>query len=311
MLPSTRVTAVVLTYNEAVHIDRCLERLTPIADRIVVIDSFSTDDTVALAMRHGAEVFQNRFVNHALQFAWGLDAARIDDGWVLRIDCDEYLEPALIDEVRDRLPRFDATVGAIAFRRKVYFQGRWIRWGGYYRTVLTRMWRAGAAHVEARWMDEHVVVTRGETVRLSRGDLVDDNLKDITWWTDKHNGYATRQMIEFLTLEHPDLMARVTPASATLNGAARTKRLLRNGVYARAPLYLRALLYFLQRYVFRLGFLDGRRGFVFHVLQGFWNFLLVDVKVGEARGYIAAHGVDAFRAHLAERHGIALPVPPQ
>ena len=303
----TSVTAVVLTFNESIHIGRCIARLKPIADRIVVIDSFSTDDTVAIAHAAGATVFQHPFVNHAAQFAWGLEQAAIDDGWVLRVDADEYIEPALIDALRQAVTELPADVTGIDMRRKVYFQGRWIRWGGYYNTVLTRMWRAGTAHVEQRWMDEHVAMLRGRTVWLKAGDLVDDNLRDLTWWTDKHNGYTTRQMIEFLNLEYP-LMPPGT-GDDKLSARANRKRFMRNSLYARSPLYLRATLYFMQRYFLRLGFLDGRRGFVFHFLQGYWNFMLMDAKVDEGRRYIAEHGIDAFLRHLAERHNIILTPP--
>jgi glycosyltransferase involved in cell wall biosynthesis len=299
------ITAVILTFNEAIHIERCLARLAPLGARLVVVDSFSTDGTVEIARQMGAEVLQNPFVNHAAQFQWGVDEARMAEGWVLRIDADEYLEPALIDEIRDQLDSLPDEVAAVSFRRKVLFQGKWIRWGGYYPTVLTRLWRAGAAHIEQRWMDEHVVVERGETQLFRRGDLVDDNLHEIAHWTDKHNKYTTRQMIEFLSLDFP-LIPDEQRSRGALNRDARLKRFLRNGVYARSPLYLRALLYYLQRYVLRLGFLDGRRGFVFHTLQGFWNFLLVDVKIGEARAFIAREGLPAFLEHLEKRHGIAL-----
>lgn len=301
-----RITAVVLTYNEALHIDRCLLRLKAVADRMVVIDSYSTDDTVDIARSHGAEILQNTFVNQAAQFQWGVDQAEIGSGWVLRIDADEYLEEALIAEIRERLPSLDAGIGAIAMRRKVYFQGRWIRWGGYYPTVLTRLWRVGAASIEQRWMDEHVLVHEGRTLLFKRGDLVDDNRKDLTDWTAKHNGYATRQAVEFLSLEYPLLPRR---NSGSLNAAARAKRMLRNGFYAKAPLFLRVFLYQFLRYFVRLGFLDGRKGLVFHTLQGFWNFFLVDAKIAESREYIERHGLDAFRRHLADRHGMTLPEP--
>jgi glycosyltransferase involved in cell wall biosynthesis len=299
-----RITAVVLTFNEAVHIERCLTGLASVADRVVVVDSFSSDGTVEIARAHGAEVLQNPFVNHAAQFQWGVDQAGIAAGWILRIDADEYLEDALATEIRERLPSLDADVGAIAMRRKVFFQGQWIRWGGYYPTVLTRLWRVGAASIEQRWMDEHVLVRHGRTLLFKRGDLVDDNLKDLTDWTAKHNSYATRQAVEFLSMQFPLLPNR---NSGALNTGARFKRLLRNGIYARAPLFLRVFLYQFQRYVLRLGFLDGRKGLVFHTLQGFWNFFLVDAKIAESRDYIRRHGLAAFRQHLAERHGVTLP----
>lgn len=304
---SSRITAVILTYNEELHIGRCLDRLQGLAERILVIDSFSTDATLDIARSKGAEILQNRFVNHAAQFQWGIDQGDIADGWILRIDSDEYLEPALIDEIRARLPGSPDEVGAVAMQRKVFFQGQWIRWGGYYPTVLTRLWRVGAASIEQRWMDEHVLVTRGRTELFRGGDLVDDNRKDLTDWTAKHNNYTTRQAIEFLSLEYPLLPQRNAGA---LNRKARLKRFLRNTFYATAPLFLRVFLYQFQRYVLRLGFLDGRKGLVFHTLQGFWNFFLVDAKIAEARQFISAHGLDAYRTHLAERHGISLPQTP-
>lgn len=301
------ITAIVLTRDEAIHIARCIERLRPLADRIVVVDSHSIDDTVAIAGAAGAEVWIHEFVNYAVQFQWALDQLDESDGWIVRIDADEWLEPSAIAEIKRRMESSAPDVGAFEIRRKVIFRGRWIRWGGYYRTVLTRAWRAGAARIEQRWMDEHITVDHGRIERISAGDLVDENLKDITDWTAKHNSYTTRQMIDFINLEVP--LLPVATAATTLNQAAQTQRFLRNSVYARAPLYLRALLYFLQRYILRLGFLDGRQGLVFHTLQGFWNFFLIDAKVDEARTYIRDHGIDAFRDHLATRYGIDLITP--
>ena len=301
------ITAIVLTRDEAVHIARCIERLRSLADRIVVVDSRSTDNTVAIAQAAGAEVWGHDFTNYAVQFQWALDQLGGSLGWVIRIDADEWFEPSAIAELKRRIEQASPDVGAFEIRRKVIFRGRWIRWGGYYRTVLTRAWRAGTAHIEQRWMDEHIVVDQGRIERIGDGDLVDENLKDITDWTAKHNGYTTRQMIDFINLEVP--LVRITEAATTLNRAAQTQRFLRNRVYARSPLYLRALLYFLQRYILRLGFLDGRQGLVFHTLQGFWNFFLIDAKVDEARSYIRDHGADAFRQYLATRHGIDLTTP--
>jgi glycosyltransferase involved in cell wall biosynthesis len=305
--PQALVTAIIITFNEAVHLRRCIERLKPLADRIVVVDSFSTDGTVEIARSLGAELLQNPFVNHATQFNWGLDAAAVTEGWVLRIDADEWLEAEAIEELQRLLPTLGDEVAAVSLRRKVIFQGGWIRRGGYYPVILTRLWRAGRGRVEQRWMDEHVAITGGETKLLQRGDLVDENVKDLTDWTAKHNSYATRQMIEEINLQFPLFAGH--EADNKLNAAATRKRFLRTRVYSKVPLYARALLYFIYRYILRLGFLDGSRGLVFHTLQGFWFFFLVDAKVDEARRFIAAHGLAEFRAHLARRHNILLEPP--
>lgn len=300
MLP---ITALILSYNEEVHIARCIERLQTFVSRIVVVDSFSTDRTVEIALGMGVEVLQNSWKNYADQFQWAMDNANVATPWTMRIDCDEWLEDGLIETISRELVILPLEVSACDFKLKVVFKGQFIRWGGYYRTVLTRLWRTGAAEIEKRWMDEHIVLKHGRRHRFYGGDLVDENLKDLTWWTEKHNGYATRQMIDFISLEQP-LFPVDKRVQADSNKSAKWKRFLRNKVYAGTPLYLRAVLYFFQRYFLRLGFLDGKKGFVWHFLQGFWFFVLMDAKVDEARTYIREHGLEAFKQHLADRYGV-------
>jgi hypothetical protein len=153
-------------------------------------------------------------------------------------------------------------------------------------------------------MDEHVVLLRGERVQFTH-DFVDHNLNDITWWTEKHNRFTTRQMVDFINLEH-SLFPIDAGAGVQGHGQASWKRFLRTRVFARAPLYVRALAYFFVRYVLRLGFLDGKQGLAFHFLQGCWNWMLVDAKIDEARSFIRQHGVEAFKEQLRARHKIEL-----
>jgi hypothetical protein len=137
---------------------------------------------------------------------------------------------------------------------------------------------------------------RGRAVLLEGGDLVDHNLAGLDAWTAKHNRYATLAMVDAINRDYPlfEEDRRIEQSAS----AARRNRFLKNSVYGRAPLFLRALLLFLYRYVFRLGFLDGRIGFVFHVLHGFWVFLLIDAKIDEARDFIKAQGLEAFKQSL-------------
>ncbi len=297
------VTAVILAFNEAIHIERCITRVWPAVQRIVVIDSFSTDETVEIARRCGAEVLQRAWKNHADQFQWALDTVQFDTDWIMRIDCDEYLEDGLIDEIRTRLPTLPTDVAGVDFKRKVIFRGRFIRWGGYYTTHLTLLWRTGMGRMEQRWMDERIALDGGQVVDFRGGDTVDENLNDIGWWTAKHNGYATLQMVDFINRKYA-----LFPIDTGIDegGASRTRwrRFLRNRIYGEAPLYLRAVLYFLQRYFLRLGFLDGREGFVWHFLHGFWFFVLMDAKIDEAEAFIGAHGVEAFRLRLKDHYKV-------
>jgi glycosyltransferase involved in cell wall biosynthesis len=290
------ITLILISYNEEIHMERCLSRIAPWMARVVVIDSFSTDATAAIAEKHGAEVIKHPFKNHADQFRFGLQAAAPTTDWVMRIDCDEYFEESAFEALAQLLPTLPEDVTGVNVRRKLIFREQWIRHGRYYPVILLRLWRNGAAEMEQRWMDEHMVLTHGRAVLLEGGDLVDHNLAGLDAWTAKHNRYATLAMVDAINREHP-LFQEDKRMEAT-EGAARRNRFLKNSVYGRAPLYLRALLLFLYRYIFRLGFLDGRIGFCFHVLHGFWVFMLIDAKIDEARDYIREHGLDAFKQRL-------------
>lgn len=296
------VTCLILTKNEELHLDRCLERVAPFVARTVIIDSFSTDRTLDIARAHGAEILQHPFSNHAAQFNWGMGQAKIGTAWTLRLDADEYLDTHALEAMRQVVETAAPDVGAVAFRRGVVFRGVRIAHGGIGEVMLTRLWRTGQARLEARWMDEHVEVTSGCTIDEPRGAIIDETRKDLHWFTAKHNDYATRQMVQHLLAERGEGGA----ADAHLNAHAAAKRALRERLYIPAPLHVRALLYFLWRYFLKRGWRDGREGLPYHGLQGLWNFMLVDLKLAEARRTIAETGWDGFRRSLKLRHGIAL-----
>ena len=288
-----KLAAVVLTLNEARHLPRCLASLRGVADSVTVVDSFSNDETPRVAGEHGARVVQRAWVNHADQLNWALTRLDADTGWVLNIDADEYLSPALAAEIRERLPALEAGINGVAFRRLVIFQGRAVRFGGVSRAPVLRLFRYGRARSESRWMDAHV--KGAEPSVTFRGELIDENLKPLTWWTDKHNRYASLEAVDLLNLEY-GFGPRDSIAGLRGGSRAGAKRWVKERVYARLPRGIRALAYFLYCYVFRLGFLDGPSGAVFHVLQGFWYRYLVDAKIAEVERCMRDSGADAATA---------------
>jgi glycosyltransferase involved in cell wall biosynthesis len=274
----TNLAIVILTHNEAIHISRVLSNVAPIAREIFVIDSFSSDNTVELARSAGATVLQNKFVNYAKQFEWALNNAPIASEWVMRLDADELLTSELIQEIERVLPSLPGSVTGINLNRRHIFLGRWIRHGGRYPLVLLRIWRKGSARIEQRWMDEHMTLMSGEAITLTH-DFMDDNLNDLTFFTTKHNGYATREAIDVLAQKYR-LFQSV--GSVPLGSAqASSKRRLKEKLYNRLGLWAGPFGYFLFRYVFQLGMLDGREGLIYHLLQGFWYRFLVAAKVEE------------------------------
>ncbi len=272
------ITAIILTYNESIHLKRCIESIHEITKEIIVIDSYSTDNTVEIARELGATVHQRKFINQAEQFQWGLDNLPIQTEWIMRLDADEYLLPELCREIKYKIPLTPPEVSAYLLKRRVYFMDRWIRYGGYYPTKLLRLWRTGLGTVEQRWMDEHIVVSTGQVSELDN-DFVDHNLNNLTWWTEKHNHYSTREATDLLNQEYGFLNNNSTSEKLNSEQQSAQKRFLKNRVYSKCPLLLRAFLYFSLRYFGQRGFLDGKAGFIWHVLQGFWYRFLVDAKI--------------------------------
>ena len=276
----TDLAVVILAYNEAAHIERAVRSLRALGAAAFVIDSFSTDGTPELARAAGATVVQHRFVNYAQQYQWALDTLPIESGWVMRLDADETLTPELVEEIRRRLPTLPPDVTGVNLKRRHVFLGRWIRHGGRYPLVLLRIWRRGCARIEQRWMDEHMVLLHGRSVTFEH-DFSDENLNDITYFTDKHNKYATREAIDVLSMRYGLVFVYHAIFTVEASVQASRKRLVKERLYNHLPLWCGPLGYFVLRYLFQLGFLDGTEGLIYHALQGFWYRFLVAAKVWE------------------------------
>lgn len=271
------VTVIILTRDEEKHIERSINSVISFASRILVVDSGSTDSTVNIARSLGAEVVFHTWKNYATQFNWALDQLPQDTEWVLRLDADEFVTVGLADEIVKTLQRVPSEVGGLIVTRAMMFMGRMMRYGGLYPIKVLRLFRFGHARCEERWMDEHIKL-EGLSINL-KGLIIDHNLNNLTWWTSKHNSYASREVIDLLNIKYKFLKAD----SLSYDGSNQAfyKRWLKEKVYSIMPLSIRALSYFLYRYIIKLGFLDGREGLVFHVLQGFWYRFLVDAKFTE------------------------------
>ena len=293
---SVDLTVIILTLDEEKHLPRCLNSIRDIAKAIVVVDCYSTDKTLEIAREFGARVLQNRWVNYATQFNWALTQLDANTDWVLRIDADEYVSPQLAAEIRERLPGIKPAVDGVFCGRRMTFQGKMIRFGGVFPVRVLRLFRYGRGQCENRWMDEHVKVA-GTTVDL-KGELIDDNLNSLNWWTNKHNLYASREAVDLLNLQY-GFMPHDSVAKLRGGSQAGTKRWIKEVVYANLPGGFRAAAYFFYRYIIRMGFLDGQAGAAFHFLQGLWYRYLVDTKVAEVERYMKEHDVN-IRSAIAE-----------
>lgn len=279
---------IVLTFNEQIHLERCLASVEPLQASVLVIDSFSNDSTEAIAKSRGAKFVSNKFVNQAQQFNFALSLLATDVQWVLRIDADEYLTDELLRSIRAAIHGSNNYSG-YSVKRRMTFGGRIMRHGGVFPVEVVRLFRRGRGICEERWMDEHIVVDG--SVGTLEGELIDDNLKILTWWIQKHNLYSNREAVEVLKLKYGSKSSQ-----KSIGGAAGLKRYIKERVYSKLPVGPKVLAYFLYRYVIRLGFLDGKEGFAFHFLQGFWYRYLVEAKVQEVERCMRRTNVDLSKA---------------
>jgi glycosyltransferase involved in cell wall biosynthesis len=275
------VTAVILTYNEELHIARCLKNILQIAAKVYVIDSYSTDNTVELATKEGAEVLQHQWPgNQAQQFNWALQNISIQTQWIFRLDADEYLLPELIEEISNKLPTLDAHITGIVFKRRHIFLGKWIKRGEYPKRIL-RLFQAGKAVCEQRLMDEHIQLLEGQDMEFEN-DFVDHNLHTLGWWIDKHNNYSIRDAVETLDIELGILGNASSDKQKTIGQGAASKRDQKHR-YTQLPLFWRSSFYFIYRYFLKGGFLEGKEAFLWHFFQGWWYRMLIDAKIYEIK----------------------------
>lgn len=294
------ITSIILTYNEEIHIRRCLENVNRFSRKVYVIDCFSTDKTKQIAEELGAEVISHKWPgNQAEQFNWALDNLNIETGWILRLDADEYLMPELIEELKEKLPNMDEGVSALSLSRARAFCGKVLHHGIVNGIKIIRIFRTGKARYEKRLMDEHLSVMAGDTMELKH-QFVDDNRMSIGMFTDKHNGYASREAALLLDAEYHLTDTSNMPKD---HGEEVEKKRAQKARYAKMPLFWRAFGYFVYRYIFKLGFLDGKEGFLWDFLQGWWYRTLVDAKVYEVKK-ACGNDKEKMRTYLKEVYNI-------
>ena len=320
MSVGAQLSLIILTYNEEKNLPACLASLKGLECEIFVVDSGSTDRTREIVTAAGAQVIEHPFKNYSAQRNWAQQNLPIKTEWVLHLDADERLTPELVAEIRERLGHAEskeqgvgsmehgtkseargarsAQLGAghqqsaishspgsgelegidgFLLRKRTFFMGRWIRHGGHYPSYHLRLFRKDKGFCEERLYDQHFVVN-GKVEKLKH-DYIDVLNPDLDTWTQRHMRWAELEAMEYLNVHNGNGQVR----AALFGNPIERRRWLRNDLYGRSPLFVRPFIYWLYRYFFRLGFLDGKQGFIFHFLQGFWFRLLVDIKIDEMR----------------------------
>jgi len=275
------VTAIVAVRNEARNLPRCLESLREIGE-VYVVDSQSTDATVEIARSSGARVVQFHYQGGwPKKRQWAMESLPLAHDWILLIDADESLSPELVDEIRTAIqnPSYDGYYIAL----RVYFLGRELRHSGasFYKLSL---FRRGKGRYECRLKEqdasmadmevhEHVVVD-GRAAKL-KFPLLHHNVASVSHYIRKHDTYSNWEAKVWLNTN-----PGVDELAPSLTGTqAQRRRWLRRKFFA---LPGSPLVFFLYKYIFCLGFLDGVPGLIYCTFQGI-QFFNIKAKIYELR----------------------------
>jgi glycosyltransferase involved in cell wall biosynthesis len=272
---------IILTYNEEVHLPRLLASISILGAPIYILDSGSSDETLRIANDFQAQVLTNAFVNHPLQWDYALQNFKITTPWTIGLDADHIVMPELIHLLQNfSSETISPEVNGIYFNRKNYFKGKWIRHGGYFPKYLLKMFRTGYGRSDINENMDHRFIVDGKSIIWKEGYLKEENLKEnnISFWIHKHNRYS-----DLVAEEEIERMQNLRKQSIrpSLWGTPDQKIAWMKRIWWKLPLFVRPALYFIYRYIWQLGILDGKRGFIFHFLQAYWFRLIVDIKIYE------------------------------
>lgn len=270
------ISVIILTYNEEMNIEVCLQTVVGWAQDVYVVDSFSTDRTVQVARQYTTLVFQNKWVSFAKQREWAVNHLTLQTEWVFFLDADERMTEEMRKEITHLFTRDSVRENGFYIKRRFFFLNRWLKHGGYYPTPELRMMRCS----QVRFVDEGGGARERFLVAGNCGMLKSDMLhiydKGITEWITKHVKLARLEAAENLTDQQEDLGPQVI-------GHVGSVSWLRAKVWIRLPRSIRPILLFFYRYILRLGFLDGLQGYYYCTLHDLFYPLLVEVLYFEEK----------------------------
>lgn len=271
------ITVIVLTKNEQQNIKQCLESIGSFAKNILIVDSGSTDKTLEIAAKYNTEIVIHDFVSYAHQYNWVLDNCKITTTWILRLDADEILTDALKNEILSECDKHaNDSVNGFLVEFKIFFMNKLLKYAGNYPFLNMIVWKNGFGRYTERYMGEHSILTSGQTIKLKNPCLHNDT-KSIDFLISKHNWYATREVIDYFERKRSKI------EDGNLYNKAKKTQGLRDSFYYKMPMFFRAKLYYWYRFYFKLGFLDGKPGKIYCLIQAYIYRVIVDAKIFEAK----------------------------
>lgn len=256
----------IFTLNEALHLPSCLKSVEW-CDDVVVVDSFSIDETESICREHGVRFIQNAFTGFGSQRNWALDHVDLKYDWVLVLDADERVSSELATELVAVAKGGGEGHAAYQLRRRFHMWGRWLRYSSMYPTWVMRFFNKRLVRYQDRGHAETQLV-EGTIGDLSN-DLIDENLKGIDEWFERQNRYS-RQEAEYELDNTVNGSVWSLFSTQPLQRRAAVKQLVRS-------LPFRGAVYFIYAYVVRGGFLDGKEGLAFCRMRSLY-YAMIELK---------------------------------
>jgi glycosyltransferase involved in cell wall biosynthesis len=271
------LSTIILTFNEEINLPNSLNSVIHWADQVFVVDSFSTDKTIEIAKQNNVPVYENPWICWATQRNWALDNLPIRNEWVLFLDADEQISPELANEIKETLKNVPEEVAGFYINRRFIFLGRELKHGGYNPNWVLRLVRPRRTGVLPAGDSEYFQVN-GQVNKL-KSFMYHEDKKNIAFFIDKHNKISSSAAMKLFNKK--SILDLEKEGRAVIEGRKRVW--IKETILNKLPLFLRPFVLFTYRYFLKLGFLDGKEGFIYYFLHDFWYPFLVDVKVLELR----------------------------
>lgn len=271
------ITVIILTKDEEINIEKCIRSVRQIAKRIVVMDSYSTDQTAIIAKSLGADVYQHPFKHYGAQFQYALDTANINTKWVFRLDADEEVsEESRIEIEKLCLINSETDINGFVFRLRNEFMGKELKHG--FINILEKLciFKYGKAYMEDRYWGEQLILTEGRSISM-KSLSIHHSVKNMDFFINKFIWYSSREVKDYFEqkcLEQP---------IRELDRPTRIRRFVKYNLYYKLSPRIRSGALFFYYYWLKLGFLDGREGYYWNFFQTYFYRLLIDAKIDEVK----------------------------
>jgi len=246
-----QISVTIITYNEQRNILRCLDSIKTIADEIVIVDSFSTDETKAICHKFKeahpnipVKFIEQKFLGHIEQKNFAQNHGI--HPWILHLDADEALGSELLQSLKKLKQEGAGDSVAFGFPRLTNYCGQWIKHCGWYPDVKVRLWKKGMAHWGGKNPHDIIILPSGMSFKMLQGDLLHYSYYSVAEHINQTNKFTT-------------IAAKVAFEDGVRSGLLKT--------------VTRPILKFLRDYIWKLGFLDGRYGLIICKINALSAFL--------------------------------------